>query len=828
MIDGAPNTRLLNLAIRYVAWLTPRTSWVLIVSALLTVGAGALASQLQIRGSFADLLPPDRPSVKALDEVQARIQVLGSLFVAVEGNDTERRAALAEMEQSVGAIEGDLVGSVSSDPLETASYLWNNRFLFVKTADLEQALDRLPKYIEERRRKANPLYLDLEDEDESSADDEERDRLERMKQRLERAEYRYESAKRGYISEDGSFQVLVIRTTFESSKNSLGRRLVREVRAIVKELQGKYPRLRFGITGDVITQMQEQQSIIRGMATAAGITVLLVLISLFLYYRSLPAVLWILAGLTVGSIVTFGAAELIIGHLNVASAFLAAIVVGNGINPNIILIARYREEHGAGVSNQDALSRAIAGAFRGTIAASLTAGVAYASLIATEFRGFRDFGIIGSLGMALCWVAAFTVVPAIILRFGGKGDASWSEGESWGVGLSKLVPQKRYGLVLTIGIALSLVSVFQTYRFISGDPLEEDWRRLRSSSSALKETRYWNERMKAELVNAPNKYLAGRFLIATDAPEEAHAIRDALAPYAGGSVDEEGRLLAYLRGYEDVVPTDQARKLELLAQIRTVIDDELEKKVPRKDRAMLRKLRPPESLTAIDPSTVPDELTKAFVETNGSIGRTLIAALDDKYDHWNVVQLVDFVQQFRAIQLPAAPVVGGQAFVFADMVASMERDGPVASSLALIGSFLAVLFIVGMRWHGVITMASALLGTIAMIAIASALGVKLNFLDFIALPLTIGIGVDYAANIAARDQQDRPANPRHLLATTGGAVFLCSLTTTIGYGSLLLSDNAGIRSFGLAAIIGEIACGIVALIGVPVLFAWLRDRGRLA
>lgn len=827
MNDGAPNERLLALAARYVNWLAPRTLSVLVVAGLLTVGAGALASRLQIRGSFADLLPPDRPSVKALDEVQARIQVLGSLFVAVEGEETERRRAIGEIETKVQALEGNLVGSVSSDPLETASYLWDNRFLFVKTADLEQALDRLPEFIEERRRKANPLYLDLEDDDESASSSEEQDRLDRMKERLERAEYRYESAKQGYVSEDGTFQALVIRTTFESSKNSLGRKLVREVRAIVKEAKAKYPGLRFGITGDVITQMQEQQSIIRGMATAAGITILLVLISLFFYYRSLRAVTWILAGLAVGSVITFGAAELIIGHLNVASAFLAAIVVGNGINPNIILIARYREELGPEVDEREAVSRAIAGAFRGTVAASLTAGVAYASLIATEFRGFRDFGIIGSLGMALCWIAAFTVVPAIILRFGGKGDASWSEGESWGVGLSKLVPQKRYGLVLTVGIAISLLCVFQTYRFIAGDPLEEDWRRLRSSSSALQETRYWNERMKAELVNAPNKYLAGRFLIATDSPDDAHAIRDGLSAYAGGSVDDDKRLLAYLRGYEDVVPADQPRKLELLAQIREVIDSELEKKVPRKDRAMLRKLRPPETLAPIDPSTVPEELTKAFVETDGSIGRTLVAALDDKYDHWNVVQLVDFVRQFRDIELPAKAVIGGQAFVFADMVASMERDGPVASSLALVGSFLAVLLIVGMRWHGVITMVSALLGTIAMIAIASALGVKLNFLDFIALPLTIGIGVDYAANIAARDQQDRPANPRHLLSTTGGAVFLCSLTTTIGYGSLLLSDNAGIRSFGLAAIIGEIACGIVALIGVPVVFAWLRERGRL-
>ena len=35
---------------------------------------------------------------------------------------------------------------------------------------------------------------------------------------------------------------------------------------------------------------------------------------------------------------------------------------------------------------------------------------------------------------------------------------------------------------------------------------------------------------------------------------------------------------------------------------------------------------------------------------------------------------------------------------------------------------------------------------------------------------------------------------------------LCSFTTIVGYGSLLLSANQGIRSFGPAALIGEVTC----------------------
>ena len=53
---------------------------------------------------------------------------------------------------------------------------------------------------------------------------------------------------------------------------------------------------------------------------------------------------------------------------------------------------------------------------------------------------------------------------------------------------------------------------------------------------------------------------------------------------------------------------------------------------------------------------------------------------------------------------------------------------------------------------------------------------------------------------------------------------MCSYTTTVGYGTLMLSANGGIRSFGLAALVGEVACITMALIVAPVCLAVLRRR----
>jgi hypothetical protein len=101
-----------------------------------------------------------------------------------------------------------------------------------------------------------------------------------------------------------------------------------------------------------------------------------------------------------------------------------------------------------------------------------------------------------------------------------------------------------------------------------------------------------------------------------------------------------------------------------------------------------------------------------------------------------------------------------------------------------------------------------------MVAVCALAGIKVNFLDFVALPITLGLGVDYAINIAHRDD-GRGLDPVEVLRTSGAAVFVCSLTTIIGYGSLLVSDNLAIRGFGLASLIGEITCVLTALVLVP-------------
>jgi len=157
------------------------------------------------------------------------------------------------------------------------------------------------------------------------------------------------------------------------------------------------------------------------------------------------------------------------------------------------------------------------------------------------------------------------------------------------------------------------------------------------------------------------------------------------------------------------------------------------------------------------------------------------------------------------------------------MIRAVVRDAPRAMALATAGVMLIVLVLArGVRGSLLVLFALGL-GVLWTLGAVAALDMKLNFLNFVALPITVGIGVDYAINVYLRYRLEGRGKAPRALAATGGAVALCSATTIIGYGSLLFAENRALRSFGVVAILGEVACLSAALLVVPALLEW-RDR----
>jgi len=290
-------------------------------------------------------------------------------------------------------------------------------------------------------------------------------------------------------------------------------------------------------------------------------------------------------------------------------------------------------------------------------------------------------------------------------------------------------------------------------------------------------------------------------------------------------------MLNYVVTLADLIPgsvAEQKEKIPVLQEIRTVMRDPYFRLLPKKKRDKLMPLISPADLSPVTAADLPALARRPFTEVDGTLGRVLLVfPKTEGYDPWSGRDMMRLNERVAHIAVPDAPPeygVGG-AVLFTGMIRSIVHDGPLATLTSALGVTSLVYLLLRRRLRGTALVLSTLaVGFVWMMGAAAVFGVRINFLNFVALPVTLGIGVDYGINIYLRAQLEGPGRLRHAVRATGGAVALCSATTIIGYGALLVADNRGLRSFGTLAILGEVACLAAALVLMPALLQLSEKR----
>jgi predicted RND superfamily exporter protein len=794
---------------RYVQWIV-RWRWAIVIASIaLATGAGVVASRISVLADFSYLLPQSARSVQDLRAIEKRARVVGtSLFVVRSEHPESRRKAALLARDKIAALGPDWIADITFDHRVEHQFAWTNRWLGADLKDLVAARDALQREIAAAKLSANPLYVSLDDDKpdtKATAD---------LEKKLKDAETERDDPGE-YVSKDGRVQTMILHIAFSTGDVDKDRALLVQLEAIGAAVHRELPDVDAGVAGDVPVSIAEHDAILDGMLRATLVTVVLVMLALIWYFRSALAIGALSWSLTVGTIVTFAFAKLTLGYLNAATAFLSSIVIGNGINVGILVTARYLEELRAGRTTGEALEAAVSRTIAGTFTAALTAAVAYASLVITVFRGFRHFGIIGGVGILLCWVSGYVVLPAA-LAVAAKFIKPRAATGQW---LGRLLP-KRLDVVAIVTLVVTVIAGVIATRFLVNDPFENNFRNLRSHSEGIVEAQKWMTVVDQSF----GQGLDGGFAIVVPKREDVPAIEAKLRAVDAGKPVKQ-RLFDSVVSLDDIVPKDQTAKIGVLAEIRALLTSKDIEQLDDSERAELEKLIPPANVPLLRDTDIPDEIAWPFIESDHSRGKILLATIGKGYEVWDTRDTTRWAAQVRALDLPADVHLGGASFVFADVIAGVLSDGPRATLAAALGAILIVLLVIGPNRFGAVTIACGLSGTILMLGISAVLGLKVNFLDFVALPITIGIGIEYAVNIVTRARQEGPSHGGAVLGSTGGAVVLCSYTTTVGYGSLLLSQNLGIRSFGIAAMLGEITCLVVALFLAPALLGlWAPKR----
>lgn len=153
---------------------------------------------------------------------------------------------------------------------------------------------------------------------------------------------------------------------------------------------------------------------------------------------------------------------------------------------------------------------------------------------------------------------------------------------------------------------------------------------------------------------------------------------------------------------------------------------------------------------------------------------------------------------------------------------SLQRHGEmnphllVAIYLALVG-FIATVFDFRNLRDTLIALIPPVGGGLMLLGLMALLNVEFNPINLIVLPLVLGIGVDdgihmvhdYRRQLATPDSDYQPSGD------TVNGVLLTSLTSIVGFGSLMIASHEGLKSVGVVLALGVACCLAVALILMP-------------
>lgn len=807
--------------IRVVA-LAVRQPWVLAVVGFVLFAAAvpwAALLYMDLRTDLRELLPRGAPAARALEALERRLGGFSHLSVVVETTDPESGKRFVDaLGGKLRALVPSAIRDVRWRTDEDRAFFDAHGALYAETADLEDLNAGIHAEVERAKRKANPLYVDLEDEPDTKDP-----RLERAAAHLRALAKGNDRFPDGYLADEAehTFVVIVSPTDAAVSLES-NLRLFRTVDATVRDLKPAsfHPSMHIGYDGEVREVIEAQEHLVKDLLLSSTIVFVAVGAAIILFYRSFLSIVLLVAPLFTGAAVAYAASRFVIGYLNPNTAFLGSVIVGNGINPGILLLARYLEERRHGKSIEDALPVAVRGTWLGTFVACAAAAAGYGSLSVAGFRGFNQFAFMGGIGMLAVWASTYAFMPPLLVladRFkplvpSGRGPA---EGRIARAFASRLVRAK--ALVTLGALAVALTSIGFIVRF-SREPLEYDFAKLGSRQGRIDGAAYYSKRLDSVM----HSYVAPTVVL-TASQEHARAVARALR----AAKDSQGTTspIDRVTGFDDVVPPDQPRRLELLREIFGQITRRVLSTLSDDDRKLIEKLKETTVLAPIALSDVPAHLARLFREKDGTVGRLVLVypTLAATSEHGRVQ--IAFARSIRAAALAADPraQVAGGLILTADIIESITHDGAIATVLSFVSVALLTIIIMRSLRDAAWVVGALCLGTVWMGGAIGALHVKLNFVNFVVLPITFGIGVDYAVNLYQRYRETGRGGAEAALGNFGGAVALCSLTTIIGYAALLVADYQAIFSFGLTAVFGEIACLSSALVAMPALLA-VRDR----
>ena len=773
-----------------------------VLAAVVGLTAVALigATRLHLDPDLANLLPRSFQSVQDLERLKERFGGIGYVVVVAQGGEPEALRRFAD----------DVVPRLEALPAirfveyrRPVEFFEEHALYYLDPEDLETVRSRLAAREAWERRRRNPMYLDLEGSEPPSV--EFSDLENEYAGRSDQDWIRSQAAGDYYLDPERRMVMLLAKPVSLASDLSYSREVVGEVRRSLDGLDlTRYgPGVTVALTGRYEKKVEQHDQIRSDLALASTVALLLMVGYLAVHFRRLLAVGLVMGPLVVGLSWTFGFAGLAFDALNILTGFIGAILLGLGIDHGIHLLGRYEAEHGEVGPGELAIRRTFGETGRAVSIAGITTAVGFFGLSFSEFRAFSEFGVVAAAGMVLLVTAYGVCLPALLGVAERLGWRPYSQDRGVGPHASGLPARAgRLLVVCAVAVALALVglpSLRFDYDFAAledgGLPsfvLDRETNRVLGYSQTP--VVVMTSEMEAERAVARELRARQQRLGARSAVDFVAAGADLVPPRQEEKRDVVRRIGRILRRIKPSWLTPEQRDLHASVLRMAKAEPFSRRDLPE---TVLRQFQGPDA--------GPDDgFLLVFPGISLSDGE----------------RVSDFAEEVRGVPLPGGGTISaaGEAMILADILAMVVREAPPVLLATLVAVFVTMWLLLGSLRAALLCLAPAAVTLAVGLSLLGPVGLKLNYLNIVMIPVLFGIGVDGGAHLVTR-LAGGAALPA-VVGETGRAIAGAVLTTGVGFGALVLADHPGLNSLGELSVLGLAVNLLACLVALPAFLAW--------
>ena len=816
----------------------PRT--VLVLAVLSWVAAGLLASRVKVETDILSLVPEHNRVVEAFKTTVERFGSVDILLAVVRLNTAEdSESALAFADQLAESLRRwDLINWVEyrlEDPTVAAVPLLDRATLFLTPSELDGLLARVdaPDLRDEAERLRQQLMApqSLVTKDLLRIDP--MGLLPRILTRVRVGGIgaRFDSDTGLIVDPSRTTLLMLVKPVEPAQEIAFDRVLAAGLPERIHMAEqawhedgwkGAAPKVEF--TGGYIVALDDSQLIISDLVVGAASSLVGVMLLFLLAFRRRAALLYAFFPLATGLALTFVFVDLALGRLNSATSAFAALLIGLGIDFIIVLYGRYVEERLGGADHEQAVEVIAHNTSVGVLLGAVTTAATFYAFLVTDFRGLSELGLLTGTGILILVGTVFVVLPALLTLMKtrhGTGGRLYLHSFGSDLLCRSSLAHPRLALLITVAVTAGFALAATRLEF------DDDIRNMRSADNQA-------VILQQEVIDSFGLRFSP-MTIRIDGRTESEVLTTAreMLPRLEGLID--GQNLAAVDTIAGLIPSDRAQQAVIERLTKHSFDAA---DFRRRFGAALRSegLNPEAFAAGIDhlvaALTVRQPLSLAELEGTPLAhvtGRYLVH--DAKGVSTAVFCYPPAGRWRRSAPPPLAALVDefpsavltGPNVVSAELRQIVWGDATRAALLGLVLVFLLLWADLGTPLRSLLALAPLAIGLIWMLGGMALLGVRVNYMNIFVLTMVIGIGVDYGLHLLHR--WDESGGEVGAQSETAKAIAVAALTTVVGFGSLALSHYPGLRSVGVAAILGAVSTAILSITLLPVLLERLRRRG---